>query len=220
MSGGPPTAPGTALPEPPGYPAQIPRPAALQQLHEVMVRCTRCDLFISRTQVVPGAGDERARLLLVGEAPGRTEDIQGRPFVGRSGELLQSMFAEAGLERKDVFIANVVRCRPPDNRNPRAAELKACSGWLREQIRLISPLVVVTLGRFALQHFLPKARITAVQGQPLALQYDTSPLMLYPLLHPSAILRNLASRGMYADQFRRLARLLEGSRDHHGPHEE
>src|SRR5680860_1410335 len=150
--------------DPPGFPAEIPEGETLPELHEVMVRCTRCDLFRSRTQVVPGAGSARASILFVGEAPGASEDRQGIPFVGASGRLLDAMLESAGISREEVFIANVVRCRPPENRNPRRIEIRACAGWLAEQVRIIDPRRVATLGRFALQHFIPGARITQVQG--------------------------------------------------------
>lgn len=194
--------------EPPGFPAEIPSPRSLASLHEVMVRCTRCDLFISRTQVVPGAGPKKASLLVVGEAPGASEDREGIPFVGRSGALLDAMLEEAGLSRDRVFIANVVRCRPPGNRNPKAAEIRACAGWLAEQIRLIGPSVVITLGRFALQHFLPTGKITALQGEPQPLDEGGQSFILYPLLHPAAVLRDPTKRGAYAEQFRRIPTLI------------
>ena len=174
-----------------------------------MVRCTRCDLFLSRTQVVPGDGPPHSTLLFVGEAPGATEDREGRPFVGRAGALLDAMLSEADLRREEVFIANVIRCRPPENRNPRAAEIRACSGWLREQIRLIRPALVVTLGRFALQHFIPTARITAVEGTILNASYHGGELRIYPLLHPSAVLRNPTLRDAYALRFRDLRTHLD-----------
>jgi DNA polymerase len=196
--------------EEPGFPAVIPAPDTLQALNRVMVRCTRCDLFLSRTQVVPGAGDPHAAALFVGEAPGATEDREGLPFVGASGRLLDAMLAAAGIDRSEVFIANVVRCRPPANRNPRAREIRACAGWLAEQIRLIRPRVVVTLGRFALQHFIPDGRITRLQGELQDIDYSGAPLRVLPLLHPSAILRNPDLRPAYQAQFEELGGMLRG----------
>ena len=173
-----------------------------------MVRCTRCDLFLSRTQVVPGAGAVGAGILIVGEAPGRREDEQGVPFIGRSGALLETMLATAGLTRHDVFIANVVRCRPPGNRPPRSAEIRACAGWLREQVRLVGPRLVMTLGRFALQHFMPGHRVTEIQGEIHFVTYGDRPLALYPLLHPAAIIRNPQLAAGYTEQFARLPEAL------------
>jgi uracil-DNA glycosylase len=196
--------------EPPGFPAEIPRPDRLEDLHRVMVRCTRCDLFLGRTQVVPGAGSADAAVLFVGEAPGANEDREGVPFVGASGSLLNEMLALAGIEREEVFIANVVRCRPPKNRNPRAREIRACAGWLAEQIRLIGPATVVTLGRFALQHFVPDGRITRMQATLQEVAYGDATLRVFPLLHPSAVLRSPNLRPMYEEQFRELGRLRAG----------
>lgn len=196
----------------PGFPAEIPASDTLSELHEVMVRCTRCDLFLSRTQVVPGAGDPEAQLLFVGEAPGANEDLNGVPFVGASGRLLDAMLAGAGIQRSVVFIANVVRCRPPKNRNPRTREIRACAGWLAEQIRLIQPRLVVTLGRFALQHFVPDAKVTRVQGIPQLVEYGGSKVTLVPLLHPSAVLRNPNLRESYQAQYRALAAELGAMR--------
>jgi uracil-DNA glycosylase len=199
--------------EPPGFPATIPATPTLEALHEVMVRCTRCDLAVSRIQVVPGAGNPRARLLIVGEAPGASEDRQGVPFVGASGRLLDEMLALAGIGRDEVFIGNAVRCRPPENRNPRVGEIRACAGWLAEQIRLIEPRLVVVLGRFALQHFLPEGRITQLQGTLHPVEYEGRTLRLFPVLHPAAILRTPDRRPEYEAHFRGIGetlRSLEG----------
>jgi uracil-DNA glycosylase len=193
---------------PPGYPAEIPAPHTLEQLHEVMVGCTRCDLFLGRTQVVPGAGHPRAALFFVGEAPGASEDREGLPFVGASGRLLDAMLQQAGIAREEVFVGNVVRCRPPENRNPRTREIAACAGWLAEQLRLVRPTLVVPLGRFALQHFLPDGRITHLQASMQEIEYAGRPLRLFPLLHPSAVLRNPKLRPEYGRQFAALADLV------------
>lgn len=194
------------IPEP-GFPAQIPSPRTLRQLHDVMVRCTRCDLYVSRTQVVPGAGSGKAGLLILGEAPGAKEDAQGIPFVGASGKLLDSMLAGAQVGRGEVFIANVVRCRPPGNRAPKTREIRACAGWLAEQIRLIRPHLILTLGRFALHHFIPGGKITRLQGSVQPVEYGKEIVSVFPLLHPSAILRNPDLRDAYAEQFRLLGRV-------------
>jgi uracil-DNA glycosylase len=194
----------------PGFPAEIPSPRTLRQLHQVMVRCTRCDLYVSRTQVVPGAGSNKAGLLIVGEAPGAREDEQGVPFVGASGKLLDSMLQVGEISRDEVFIANVVRCRPPGNRAPKMRELQACAGWLAQQIRLIRPTLIVPLGRFALQHFMPDAKITKLQGTVQPVTYGDKTVPVFPLLHPSAILRNPTLRDAYAEQFRALGKVYRG----------
>jgi uracil-DNA glycosylase len=196
---------GRGTPAPPGYPATIPRSQDLHALHSVMIRCTRCPLSLGRTRVVPGSGDHRADIFFVGEAPGASEDLEGIPFVGASGRLLDRMLEGAGISRADVFIANVVRCRPLRNRNPRAGEIAACSGWLLEQLRLVDPVFVVTLGSFALRYFLQGAKITELQAAVRHVEFAGRPLRLFPLLHPAAILRNPRLRTGYQEQFRTLA---------------
>jgi uracil-DNA glycosylase len=198
-------------PAPPGYPAAIPNAPDLNVLHSVMLRCTRCSLSLDRTRVVPGSGNEQANIFFVGEAPGASEDREGIPFVGASGRLLDRMLEGAGITRADVFIANVVRCRPLQNRNPRAGEIAACSGWLLEQLRLVDPVFVVTLGSFALRYFLPDTKITRLQATVRDIEFARRPLRLFPLLHPAAILRNPRLRPEYQEQFRSLAALVEQS---------
>ncbi|CAN5639745.1 uracil-DNA glycosylase [soil metagenome] len=176
-----------------------------------MVRCTRCSLSLDRTRVVPGSGNQRANIFFVGEAPGASEDREGIPFVGASGRLLDLMLEGAGIRRADVFIANVVRCRPQQNRNPRAGEIAACSGWLLEQLRLIDPAFVATLGSFALRYFLPDAKVTRQQALVTNLEFAERSLRLFPLLHPAAILRNPRLRPEYQEQFRTLATLVDES---------
>ncbi|CAN5809301.1 uracil-DNA glycosylase [soil metagenome] len=193
---------------PPGFPAEIPVAANLVGLHAVMSGCTRCDLFLGRTQVVPGHGNPEAQLFFVGEAPGATEDQQGVPFVGASGRLLDSMLLGAGIRREDVFIGNIVRCRPPENRNPRTRQIAACAGWLAEQLRLVNPRLVVPLGRFALHHFLPAGKITQVQASLREIPYHGGTIRIFPLVHPAAVLRNPRLRPLYQDQFRSLAGLI------------
>ncbi len=191
----------------PGFPPQIPSPRSLPVLNRVMVGCTRCDLALTRTQVVPGAGDAGAAVMFVGEAPGKAEDLSGVPFVGASGKLLDQMLAAAGIAREDVFIGNVIRCRPPGNRNPRTAEVRACADWLREQVRLIRPRLVSPLGRFALQHFIANGKITELRGMLQSVDYHGLGVALFPLLHPAAVLRNPRLRDSYQEHFQLLASL-------------
>jgi DNA polymerase len=140
-----------------------------------------------RTHAVPGEGPADADILLIGEAPGYHEDRQGRPFVGASGRLLEKLLAQIHLTRSDVYITNVIKCRPPANRDPMPAEIEACEPWLQQLIELIDPLVIVTLGRFSMAQFFPSsARITRVHGQPLY-QADRA---IIPMFHPAAALRN------------------------------
>jgi len=147
--------------------------------------CTRCGLARTRTQVVFGAGDPHADLLFIGEAPGMHEDRQGEPFVGAAGQLLTRMLAEIGLAREDVYITNILKCRPPGNRDPEPGEIETCTPWLVEQISLIQPSVIVTLGNFATKYVLQTQRgITSMRGA----VYPWHGRRVIPTFHPAAIL--------------------------------
>ena len=171
-----------------------PVPVELGQFEDLRAAassCTSCGLSATRTQVVFGEGDPSARLLVVGEAPGAEEDRTGRPFVGRSGQLLERLLAEeAGLARSDCFIANVVKCRPPENRNPSTAEVAACRPWLDQQVALMTPAVVLTLGNFSSRLLLStKEGITKLRGRSYDVEIGGRPVTLVPTLHPAAVLR-------------------------------
>ncbi len=163
---------------------------SIQLLEDLKARalvCTRCTLAATRTQVVFGVGDPQARLMLVGEAPGKNEDLQGEPFVGAAGRLLDTLLGGIGIRRPEVYIANVLKCRPPGNRDPRPDEIDSCKGYLREQIRLISPEVVMTLGNFATKLLLnTEVGITRLRGRPHRWWLDA---LLVPTFHPAAALR-------------------------------
>lgn len=160
----------------------------LEQLRDQALGCTRCRLAETRTQVVFGVGDPRARLMLVGEAPGRSEDLQGEPFVGAAGKLLDSLLTEIGIRRHQVYIANVLKCRPPGNRDPRPDEVDSCKGYLREQVRLIAPEVVITLGNFATKLLLNTEQgITRLRGRAYPWWLGAR---LVPTFHPAAALRS------------------------------
>src|SRR5881275_3232139 len=146
--------------------AGVAQARTLAELREAIGDCHRCKLAPHRTHVVFGVGNPRARLVFVGEAPGRDEDIQGQPFVGRAGQLLTDIIKAMKLTRDDVYIANVIKCRPPENRNPEPDELEACRPWIRRQIEIIQPKVIVTLGRFALQSLTGKGyAVSSIRGQ-------------------------------------------------------
>ncbi len=165
------------------------RAEQLETLRAEVIQCCRCPLATQgRTHVVFGEGNPNADILFVGEGPGAEEDIQGRPFVGRSGQLLTQIIQDVGLQREQVFIANIIKCRPPGNRDPLPNEIETCEPYLRAQIELIQPQVIVTLGRFA-THTLTgeKTSITRMRGQ--FYQYQNVKLM--PTLHPAAVLRNM-----------------------------
>jgi DNA polymerase len=162
--------------------------ASFSALREEALGCTRCPLAATRTQVVFGVGDEHADLMFIGEGPGADEDRVGEPFVGRAGKLLTSLIEDIGLTRADVYIANVVKCRPPGNRDPLPAEIDACHPYLAAQVAFIEPKVIVTLGNFATKLILEtKTGITKLRGQVLPYRDGT---VVIPVLHPSAILRN------------------------------
>lgn len=153
--------------------------------------CTSCDLHETRTKVVFGSGDADARLMFVGEAPGAEEDRTGMPFVGRAGRLLDQLLADIGIGRDEVFIANVLKCRPPSNRDPAAGEIERCRPFLDRQVELVRPEVVCTLGNFATKLLTgDQTGITKVHGQPRSIEIGSSTVTLLPLLHPAAGLRS------------------------------
>jgi uracil-DNA glycosylase len=157
------------------------------------------------TNMVPGEGNPEAEVMLVGEAPGASEDKQGRPFVGRAGKLLDELLAEAGLEREDVYITNVVKARPPGNRDPRAGEVAHHMPWLEAELALVQPRLVVPLGRHALAHFTDAAKITEVHGTEL----DERGRSLFPMYHPAAALHAQKLRETLKEDARRLPEALK-----------
>jgi uracil-DNA glycosylase len=167
--------------------------------------CTKCGLARGRTNVVFGVGDPNADLMFIGEAPGRDEDVKGEPFVGRAGQLLTDIIKAMKLSREQVYIANVIKCRPPENRNPEPDELDACRPYIQRQVRLIQPRVIVTLGKFGLQSLTEKSySISSVRGQ--WLEYDGIKLM--PTYHPAYLLRTpSAKKDVWADMKKVMAEL-------------
>lgn len=177
---------------------------ALAELNGRIASCTACALHQGRTQTVPGDGDANAELLFIGEAPGFNEDKQGSPFVGQAGRVLDQLLQEIELTRRDVFVANVIKCRPPSNRDPLPEEIATCEPFLTEQIRGIRPKLIVTLGRFALQYFVPKASISKAHGTTVRAE----PYLLYPLYHPAAALRQGKLMQVLRDDFRRIPQIV------------
>ena len=158
----------------------------LQELERIASTCTRCPLSRSRTQVVFGTGSPTADLMFIGEGPGRNEDLQGQPFVGAAGQLLNRLLAEIGIARADVYIANVVKCRPPGNRDPLPEEIERCSPYLSRQVKLVDPKLIVTLGNFATRFVLDTpAGITRVRGK----VFNVGRRTVLPTFHPAAVLR-------------------------------
>jgi uracil-DNA glycosylase family 4 len=197
------------------------RTLALTAFGEEVAGCTRCRLAQGRTQVVFGVGNPDADLLFVGEAPGFHEDQQGIPFVGQAGQLLTKLLAGIGLARDDVYIANVLKCRPPGNRDPAPDEIEACERHLFRQIELIQPRVVATLGNFATKLLSGKPTgITRVHGQEQEVTLGGSRVLLYPLYHPAAALYTPAMLRVLEEDFRRLPALLARDAEAPAPLEE
>ncbi len=158
--------------------------SALTELYAKIANCWDCGLAKHRIKVVPGEGAEDAELLFIGEAPGWHEDQQGRPFVGPAGAFLDQLLSSIGLSREQVYIANVIKCRPPGNRDPLPDEIQACCRWLDRQIELIQPSMIITLGRYSLMRYFPRENISKVHGKPRR----EGDVVYYPMYHPAAAL--------------------------------
>jgi DNA polymerase len=181
----------------------------LVELWRELSDCRKCPLSEGRSTVVFGTGNADADLMFVGEAPGFHEDRQGKPFVGRAGQLLDELLASIGMDRGQCFIANVLKCRPPDNRDPEPAEIEACQGHLFTQIELIEPRVICTLGNFATKLLSGRPQgITKVRGVPQVKELGGRPVFLYPLFHPAAALRTPSMLETLREDFAKLPRLL------------
>ncbi|MGD9571627.1 MAG: uracil-DNA glycosylase [Thermoleophilia bacterium] len=195
------------------------RRAALEAYHAgEVVTCTRCALHSTRTQVVVGSGDLDADVMFVGEAPGYHEDVQGIPFVGQSGKLLTTLLEGIGLTRDDVFVANVLKCRPPGNRDPAPAEIRSCEPHLFRQIALVRPKLVCTLGNFATKLLSGRPDgISRVHGHELPIELGGHPVLLYPLFHPAAALYTRAMLTTLEADFARIPGLLAAGRPGDAP---
>jgi uracil-DNA glycosylase family 4 len=193
---------------PPSTPEE--RREALRAVYEEARGCVRCpQLAETRTQVVFGAGNANADLMFVGEAPGRDEDEQGLPFVGRSGKLLNTLLGEIGLQREDVFVANVLKCRPPGNRDPQPVEIENCQDYLLRQVALIEPTVICTLGNFSTKLLRgDPTGITKLHGQAQELTIGVRTVRLYPLFHPAAALYTPSNVEVLRADFARIPELL------------
>ncbi len=181
----------------------------LDQIAAEVSVCQRCPLAVGRTNAVPGEGPPNAEIMFIGEGPGFHEDRQGRPFVGASGKLLEDLLGSIGMTREQVFITNVVKCRPPDNRDPLPAEIEACAPYLDRQEAALAPKIVVTLGRFSMQRYFPGQSITRIHGQ-VQRQANTA---FVPMFHPAAALRNPQWMTQMRADFARLPALLADLRD-------
>lgn len=192
---------------------------ALEAFHRAEVLdCTRCPLSQGRTQVVAGSGAPDAEILFVGEAPGYHEDQNGVPFVGRAGKLLDELLGNLGMAREDVFVANVLKCRPPGNRDPRPEEIEACEPHLFKQIEIIAPALVCTLGNFATKLLSGRPDgITRVHGHELPMKIAGHDVLLYPLFHPAAALYTPAMKQTLEADFARIPQLVTSLREGTAP---
>ena len=176
------------------------------ELAEHLIRlCTRCPLSRTRTNAVPGEGPPDARVVLIGEAPGQNEDKHGRPFVGAAGQLLDKLLPTAGLSRSEVYITNILKCRPPENRDPLPQEIEACSRHLEIQLGLINPELVITLGAFSLQHFFTGETVGKSRGR----LRNQNGRFIYPVMHPAAALRRQDFNEKVSQDFLAIPQVLE-----------
>ena len=181
----------------------------LEKLAKQIKVCTRCELHRSRTEAVPGEGPVHAEIMFIGEGPGANEDKQGRPFVGASGKFLDQLLEQAGVTRADVWITNVVKCRPPGNRDPLTDEIETCTGnYLQHQIEIVNPSIIVTLGRHSMGLFFKGAKITQIHGQ--MRQMDDR--FVIPMFHPAAALHQLSLKETIMADFAKLPELLKEAR--------
>jgi uracil-DNA glycosylase len=176
----------------------------LKQVAQEVSVCTRCALQYSRKMAVPGEGPHNAEIMFIGEGPGFHENEQGRPFVGAAGKYLDELLAKINMKRSQVYITNVVKCRPPGNRDPLPEELEACREYLERQIQVINPKVVVTLGRFSMAHFLPNAKISAIHGQAMRVKGR----LVIAMYHPAAALHQQSLKATIEQDFSHLPELI------------
>lgn len=195
------------------------RRAALEAIAAEVRDCTRCRLSQTRTKAVPGEGHPDTEVVFVGEGPGQTEDQQGRPFVGRAGDLLVKLLSTLGWRRQEVFITNIVKCRPPGNRDPEPDEIAACVPYLQRQLEVLDPAVVVTLGRFSMGHFRPGERISQIHGTAVVAPPATGArdALAYALYHPAAALRSTEVERQSYDDIAGLPRILGEARARRAP---
>jgi len=176
-----------------------------QQISNQILNCQKCALCETATQAVVGEGNLDAKVIFIGEAPGKNEDEQGRPFVGRAGKLLENCLKSIDLERGDVWIGNLIKHRPPKNRDPLTEEIKACQDYLTQQIEIINPIIIVTLGRFSFNYFFPNDKIGSERGK----LKRFGNYQIFPVYHPAAALRNKKFLSTLQDDFLQLSKHLE-----------
>ena len=184
--------------------AKVPE-TRLELIHNLIHHCDRCPLHRERIHAVPGSGPESAKIFMLGEGPGKNEDEQGQPFVGRAGKLLDELLASVEMTKQDVYITNIIKCRAPGNRDPLPEEQEACSRFLRMQLTTLEPLLVVTMGQFAFSHFLPGEPIGKARGR----LRNVGGQLVYPVIHPAAALRRGDFHEWAKEDFLKLPAILE-----------
>ncbi|HUV79501.1 MAG TPA: uracil-DNA glycosylase [Candidatus Bathyarchaeia archaeon] len=187
----------------------------MERIEERIKTCKRCELWETRTNPVVGAGSLSAKIVFVGEAPGYYEDLKGEPFVGRAGKVLDDLLASVGLQRNEVYIANVLKCRPPGNRNPTTEEIRACTLYLDAQLEIIHPEIIATLGNFSLSYIFDKFglhskkdKISKIHGKVFAVSTIAGVVKIVPLYHPAVATYNPNMKGALIEDFKVLAKLL------------
>lgn len=184
--------------------------SALAELYQQIAACKDCEeLARTRTQTVPGEGPEKAQIVFIGEAPGYHEDQQGRPFVGQAGQFLEQLLNSIGLKRSDVYICNVIKCRPPGNRDPLPVEIKNCQKWLDRQLELLSPKMIVTLGRYSLAKFFPGESISKIHGK----AKRQGNVIYFAMYHPAAALHQQSLHQTIEEDMRKIPSLLRSQVD-------
>lgn len=187
----------------------------LEKLNKQMTKCSKCALCTNREHVVFGTGNSQAKIMFIGEAPGKKESELGIPFIGSSGKILDKMLEQIKIEREDVYLTNICKCRPPENRDPSPQEIEQCWPWLEKQITIIQPQIIVTLGRFALNSFLPDAKISEVHGQLIEIEIKKiGKLKLFPLHHPAAARINRKTRALFEEDFEKIPKLIQNKKEH------
>ncbi len=184
--------------------------APLEKFNIKISQCTKCSLRATCQRVVFGSGSAEAQIMLLGEAPGKKEDELGIPFVGSTGRILDKMLEGIKIKREDVYLTNICKCRPPENRDPLPEEVTTCAYWLEKQIQIINPKIIITLGRFALNYFLPQAKISAVHG--IILEINTEKIgtiKIFPLHHPAAARINRQTRALFTQDFQKIPTILK-----------
>lgn len=181
----------------------------LEKIVKEVKNCRKCPLWETATNPVPGEGNPNTEVMFIGESPGYWEDQKGRPFVGQAGKLLDHLLSSIGIKRGEVFIANVLKHRPPGNRDPLPEEVEACKNWLDKQIEIIQPKVIVTLGRFAMYEFIPNGKITKIHGQPRIVNWQNRKITILPMFHPAAALRNVRIMEEIKEDFKKIPKVLE-----------